>query len=106
MKLARVIGTVVCTAKNETLVGKKILVVKPIDRFGNPSGKAFIALDSIGAGIAERVFYAGGKEASFPYLPADVPTDRTIVGILDSSNFSAASEPGAAAFQTARTETE
>ncbi len=89
MKLARVIGTVVCTVKNETLRGKRILILKPIDRQGNPGGKAFIALDSIGAGAAEAVFYSGGKEASFPYLPADVPSDRTIVGILDPANFPA-----------------
>ena len=87
MKLARVIGTVVCTVKNQTLQGKKILVLKPIDRQGNPTGRAFIALDSIGAGAAEAVFYSGGREASFPYLPADVPADRTIVGILDPANF-------------------
>jgi len=88
MKLAQVIGTVVCTMKNETLQGKKILVLKPIDRDGNPMGKAFIALDSIGSGVGERVFYSGGKEASFPYLPGDVPSDRTIIGILDDKNFS------------------
>ncbi|HEY3127972.1 MAG TPA: EutN/CcmL family microcompartment protein [Acidobacteriota bacterium] len=87
MKLARVIGTVVCTVKNQTLEGKKILVLKPIDRQGNPIGKAFVALDSIGAGSTEAVFYSGGKEASFPYLPTDVPSDRTIVGILDPANF-------------------
>lgn len=87
MKLARVIGTVVCTVKNQTLEGKKILVLKPIDRQGNPMGKAFIALDSVGAGATEAVFYSGGKEASFPYLPTDVPSDRTIVGILDPANF-------------------
>lgn len=88
MKLARVIGTVVCTVKNETLEGKKILVLKPIDQRGQPAGKAFVALDSIGAGVAEAVFYTGGREASFPYLPSDVPSDRTIVGILDPANFS------------------
>ncbi|MBI3940412.1 MAG: EutN/CcmL family microcompartment protein [Acidobacteria bacterium] len=87
MKLARVIGTIVCTVKNETLQGEKILILKPIDRQGHPVGKAFIALDSIGAGASEEVFYTGGKEASFPYLPLDVPSDRTIVGILDPSNF-------------------
>ncbi|HEY2933234.1 MAG TPA: EutN/CcmL family microcompartment protein [Acidobacteriota bacterium] len=87
MKLAKVIGTVVCTAKNETLRGKKILVLKPIDREGNMTGKAFVALDSVGAGVGERVFYSGGKEASFPYLPDEVPSDRTIIGILDTANF-------------------
>ena len=87
MKLACVIGTVVCTIKNPTLDGTKILVLKPVDLSGFPRGKAFVALDSVGAGIGERVFYSGGKEASFPYLPAEVPADRTIVGIVDPQNF-------------------
>jgi ethanolamine utilization protein EutN len=86
MKIARVIGTMVCTVKNEPLSGKKILILKPMNLHGAPIGKAFVALDSIGAGVGEQVFYCGGKEASFPFLPAQVPADRTIVGILDRSN--------------------
>jgi ethanolamine utilization protein EutN len=98
MKLAQVIGTVVCTVKNRTLEGKKVLVVKPIDQYGRPVGKAFVALDSIGAGISENVFCSGGKEASFPYLPEEVPSDRTIIGILDPSNFTLTAADSAAAF--------
>ena len=44
---------------------------------------AFLALDSIGAGVGEEVFYVRAKEASFPFLPAEVPSDATIVGIVD-----------------------
>jgi ethanolamine utilization protein EutN len=88
MKLARVIGTVVCTVKNPALEGQRILVLKPVDRRGRPaSGRAFIALDSLGAGVGETIFYASSKEASFPYLPLEVPSDRTIVGIVDPDNF-------------------
>ena len=87
MKLAKVIGTVVCTVKNPALEGKKILVLKPLNLHGLPWGRAFVALDSVGAGVGEAVFYSGGKEASFPYLPAEVPSDRTIIGIVDPNNF-------------------
>ncbi|MBI4454539.1 MAG: EutN/CcmL family microcompartment protein [Acidobacteria bacterium] len=87
MKLARIIGTIVCTVKNQTLEGKKILVLKPIDMHGRFYGKAFVALDSVGAGVGEEVFYVGGREAAFPFLPTDVPSDRTIVGLLDLANF-------------------
>ena len=83
MNLARVVGTIVATIKNESLNGKKILIIKPLDSRRRPFGKAMIALDSIGAGVGEDVYYVKGKEASFPFLPEEVPTDTTIVGIVD-----------------------
>lgn len=83
MKLARVIGTVVATAKNETIVGKKILILKNLDSSQKMIGRAFLALDSIGAGVGEDVFYVRGKEATFPFRPEEVPTDSSIVGIVD-----------------------
>lgn len=87
MRLAQVVGTVVATVKNPPLQGKKILILKPIDRRGEASGKAFLALDSVGAGIGENVYYVRGKEASFPWYPDEVPSDCSIVGILDTYNF-------------------
>ena len=83
MRLARIIGTVVSTVKNETIVGKKILILKHLDSSRRPYGTAFLALDSIGAGVGEEVFYVRAKEASFPFLPTEVPSDATIVGIVD-----------------------
>lgn len=83
MRLARIIGTVVATIKNETIDGKKILILKNLDSSRRTHGAAFLALDSVGAGIGEDVFYIRGKEASFPFLPAEVPVDITIVGIVD-----------------------
>ena len=84
MRLARVVGTVVATVKNPTLDGKKILIIKHVDESGRPTGRAFIALDSIGSGMGEMVYYVRGKEASFPFLPQEVTSDATIVGIVDS----------------------
>jgi ethanolamine utilization protein EutN len=84
MQLARVCGTVVATVKHETLEGRKLLVIQPLDARLNNNGKPMVAVDSIGAGAGEVVFWCRGREASFPFLPAEAPTDCTIVGIVDS----------------------
>jgi len=84
MQLARVIGTVVATIKNESLEGRKLLVVQTLNKDLKPQGKPMVAVDSVGAGIGELVFWCRGKEASFPFKRDDTPTDCTIVGIVDS----------------------
>lgn len=83
MHLGRVIGTVVSTAKNDGLVGRKLLVVQPLDSTGGVVGAPMVAIDSIGAGVGEAVIWCRGKESSFPFLPRNVPSDCTIVGIVD-----------------------
>jgi len=83
MFLGRIVGRVVSTMKNPTLVGRKILVVQPIDPHGKDQGAKFLALDSVGAGSGEIVYCCRGREASFPWSPDEIPTDRTIVGIID-----------------------
>lgn len=83
MDLARVVGCVVCTLKNESLSGRKLLLVQPITETGRDTGKPLIAIDAVGAGAGERIFYVTGKEASFAFLPDHVPTDASIVGIVD-----------------------
>ena len=84
MHLARVIGTVVATVKNDSLEGRKLLVVQTLDAELRPQGKPLVALDAVGAGIGELVFWCRGKEASFPFRREDTPTDCTVVGIVDS----------------------
>jgi ethanolamine utilization protein EutN len=84
MQIARVIGTVVSTVKNESLNGRKLLIVQTLDAELKDKGKAMIALDSVGAGVGELVFWCRGKEASFPFKRDETPTDCTIVGIIDS----------------------
>jgi len=86
MQLARVIGTVVATVKNETLEGRKFLIVQTLDADLNAKGTPQIALDAVGAGVGELVFWCRGKEASFPFKRDSTPTDCTIVGIVDSEN--------------------
>ena len=83
MHLARVIGTVVATRKDEGLTGVKLLIVQPLTTDHAAVGKPLVALDSVGAGTGEDVCYVLGREASFPFLPAEVPADAAIVGIVD-----------------------
>ncbi len=83
MYLGKVIGNVVCSMQNRSLDGKKILVVQPIDRDGKAEGQPLICLDSVGAGAGETIYWARGREASFPWAPEEVPTEATIVGIVD-----------------------
>lgn len=85
MQLARVIGTIVSTIKNEALNGRKLLIVQTLNGDLEPQGKPLVALDSVGAGVGELVFWCRGKEASFPFKRENTPTDCTIVGIVDSA---------------------
>jgi len=86
MDLARVVGRVVCTVKDPSLAGRTLLMVQPIDEHGADHGKPLIAIDSVGAGAAEHIFFVTGKEASFAFLPDHVATDASVVGIVDRVN--------------------
>ena len=86
MQLARVIGNVVSTVKNDALDARKLLIVQTLDADLQPKGAPLVALDSVGAGVGELVFWCRGKEASFPFKRDDTPTDCTIIGIIDSDS--------------------
>jgi microcompartment protein CcmK/EutM len=83
MQLARVIGDVVVTRKDENLTGMKLLVVQPLTPERQPTGRPLVAVDAVGAGVGEEVFFVRGKEASFPFHPVEPPVDAGIVGIVD-----------------------
>lgn len=87
MQLARVIGDVVATRKDETLVSIKLLVLQPIGADGKDVGRTLVATDSVGAGVGERVFFVRGREAAFPFYPVEPPTDAAIVGIIDEWDY-------------------
>ena len=89
MQLAKVIGDVVITRKDENLMGVTLLVLQPIDTRGVAMGRTLVAVDSVGAGVGETVFFVRGKEASFPFYPTEVPADAGIVGIVDHWNVEA-----------------
>ena len=83
MQIAKVIGSVVVTRKDESLVGIKLLLVQPLTPERQPVGRTLVAVDAVGAGVGEDVFFVRGKEASFPFYPAEPPVDAGIVGIVD-----------------------
>ena len=86
MQIARVIGNLVSTVKNEALQSRKLLIVQTLDADLRPKGAPLVALDAVGAGVGELVFWCRGKEASFPFKRDNTPTDCTIVGIIDSDD--------------------
>ncbi len=83
MQLARVLGEVVSIMKDPTLTGLKMLVLQPIAASGQPAGRTLVALDSVGAGVGENVFFVRGREAAFPFYPVEPPADATVIGIVD-----------------------
>jgi len=84
LQLARVIGDVVITRKDSNLIGVTLLVLQPLAPDGSAVGRTLVAVDSMGAGVGETVFFVRGKEASFPFYPVEVPADAGVVGIVDS----------------------
>ena len=87
MYLGRVIGSLWATVKDPNLNGQRMLVVQPLNPKLEATGKQVVCTDCIGVGAGELIYYTKGKEASFPFLPAEVPTDMTIVGIVDQVTF-------------------
>ena len=93
MQLARVIGDVVSTRKDESLVGITLLIVQPLTADRAAAGKPIVAVDAVGAGVGEEVFFVRGKEASFPFHPVEPPVDAAIVGIVDYWTVDVATTP-------------
>jgi microcompartment protein CcmK/EutM len=83
LQVARVIGDVVATRKDPALHVLKLLIVQPVDTAQNAVGRPLVAADAAGAGTGELVFFVRGREASFPFYPAEPPVDAAIVGIVD-----------------------
>jgi microcompartment protein CcmK/EutM len=86
MQLARVIGDVVATRKDGKLAGMTLLVVQPLTPDREKAGRPIVAVDVVGAGVGEDVFFVRGREASFPFLPSEPPVDAAVVGVVDHWN--------------------
>jgi len=84
MLIARVIGTTVSTIKDEKLVSRKLLIVRQTDERGEPIGKPFVAVDTIGAGNGELVLTRSGSAARQTATTKDTPVDAVIMAIIDS----------------------
>ena len=83
MILAKVVGTVVATRKDERLVSSKLLVARPIDPTGKFDGNYLVAIDTVHAGVGETVLIVSGSSARMATGLKDCPIDAAIVGIVD-----------------------
>jgi len=83
MNLAKVIGTIWATRKDPQLEGLKLQLIQPIDIYKNNSGSPIIAVDTVGAGQGEIVYYVTAYEAVIPLRKKPALTDASIVGIVD-----------------------
>ncbi len=83
MLLARIVGTVVATRKDERLVASKLLVVRPIDSAGTFEGNYLVAVDTVDAGFGETVLVVNGSSARMAAGLKDCPVDAAIVGVID-----------------------
>ena len=84
MRVGEIVGTVVSTQKHSTLKGAKLLLVQPVDTAGLAAGTSLLAVDSVGAGIGERVLVViEGRAAGDALGRKTAPVDAAIVGIVD-----------------------
>ena len=84
MLIAKVIGTTVSTIKDEKLFSKKLLILRQTDEGGNPAGKPYVAVDTVGAGIGELVLTCAGSSARQTDITKDTPVDAVIMAVIDS----------------------
>ena len=87
MYYARVIGNIVSTIKYKGLTGKKIQIIQPVDiDTGKDTGSFLVALDATSSGIGDMVGYEDGAEATWAFEEDDIPTDASIIAIIDKIN--------------------
>ena len=84
MLLAKIVGTVVATRKDERLVSSKLLIARPIDPTGKPEGTYLVAVDTVAAGYGETVLIVSGSSARMAAGLKDCPVDAAIVGVVDA----------------------
>ncbi|PHO07201.1 ethanolamine utilization protein EutN [Thermoanaerobacterium thermosaccharolyticum] len=84
MIIAKVVGTVISTRKNQNLIGNKFLIVEPVSEMNYDNKNRIVAIDNVGAGVGEIVLVAFGSSARIGCGVPDSPVDAAIVGIVDS----------------------
>lgn len=87
MIIGRILGTVVSTQKDERLLGKKLLIVKPVNLDGTDQSGYVIAVDTVGAGFHEKVLVVAGSSARLAEGNKDCPVDAAIVGVIDTVDY-------------------
>jgi ethanolamine utilization protein EutN len=98
MELARVVGTLWATRQDPTFSGGRLLVIQPIDASRSPAGPPLVAMDTVGAGFGEIVFFTTAYEATIPWRRRHrgmdlTPVGAAIVGIVDRIDQGAAAKP-------------
>lgn len=84
MHMGLIVGRVTATRKDEKLIGTKLLITQPIGMNDTVNTLPIIAVDTVGAGVGEKVLYVTGSMASRAAADKDAPIDAAIVGIIDS----------------------
>ena len=84
MLIACVIGTTVSTVKDEKLTGRKLLIVRQADEHGVSTGKPFVAIDTVDAGVGDLVLTCAGSSARQTTQTKDCPVDAVIMAVIDS----------------------
>ena len=84
MILARIVGTVVATRKDDRLLGRKLLVARLINVNGQDEKGHLIVVDTVGAGANEVVLIVQGSSARMAFGCKDCPIDAAVVGIVDT----------------------
>ena len=84
MILAKIVGTVVATRKDDRLVINKLLIARPMDPRGKAEGSYLVAVDTVDAGFGETVLIVSGSSARMASGMKDTPVDACIVGIVDT----------------------
>ncbi len=84
MLLGKVVGTVVATRKEDSIVGLKLLLVRAVNESGEPTGAIVVAADAVGAGTGETVLYASGSSARQTLVTDKRPVDAVIMAIVDT----------------------
>lgn len=84
MLIAKVIGMTISTIKDEKLEGRKLLILRQTDETGETSGKPYVAVDTVDAGIGDLVLTAAGSSARQTNITKDTPVDAVIMSIIDS----------------------
>ncbi|MEO8354470.1 MAG: EutN/CcmL family microcompartment protein [Chloroflexota bacterium] len=88
MQIALVIGSTISTIKDESISGRKLLIVRKADTAGKMTGDPYVAVDTVSAGAGDLVLVTDGSSARFTTQTNNAPVDAVIVGVIDSLEMS------------------
>jgi ethanolamine utilization protein EutN len=83
MRLGKVVGKVWATVKDTQLEGVKLYLMQPVDEKLNPMGSVVVASDAVNSREGDLVYWVGSAEATFVFPGKQIPSDVSIVGIVD-----------------------